>query len=139
MLDGIEFAFHRGFHRAASLMAQDHEERRVQVGARILHAAHNLRRNHVSGDSNDEQLAEIGIENQFGWYARIATAENGRERLLASRQVGKSLLADGWKTGAPLKESVVTLDKPPHCLVGGNDVLLKMTGGHSALVTFFLN
>src|SRR5580704_7674036 len=130
MLDGIELALHRRFHRTASLMAQDHEERRVQVGARILHAAHDLGRNDVSGDSNDEQLAEIGVENQFGWYARIAAAKNGRVRLLPSRQVGESLLADGGETGATLKKSVVTLGEALQGFVGGDGGLMRV-GGHS--------
>ena len=132
---GVQFAIHRCFHRTASLMAQNDEKRRVQVGARILHAAHDLRRNHVSGYSNDKQFAEIGIENQFGWNARIATTENGRVRLLPSRQIGKSLLADGRKTCAALKKSIVTFDKPLQCLISGNDGLLKMIGGHYVLVT----
>ena len=77
--------------------------------------------------------AEVSVENQLRWNARIATPENGRKRLLPSRQVGESLLADGGKTRAASTKSVVTFDKPLHCLIGGNDGLLKMIGGQCVL------
>src|SRR6185436_13835328 len=56
VLDGIQFTAYRCFHRAASFMAQNQEKRRLKVAARILHAAHDLRRNDVSGYTNDEEL-----------------------------------------------------------------------------------
>jgi hypothetical protein len=133
VLDGIQFAAYRCFHCAASFMAQNQEKRRLKVAARILHAAHDLRRNDVSGDANDEQFAEIGIEDQFGRNARIATSDYGRVRSLPARQIGESLFADGGKARFALTKPVVTFDKPLQCLIGGNVGLLKMIGGHYVL------
>ena len=71
-------------------------------------------------------------KNQFGWNARIAAPENGRVRLLPSRQIGESLFADRGKTRASLTKSVVTFDKPLHCLISGNGgpLSLKRIGRH---------
>ena len=129
----------RGFDGTASLVAEHDEKRRVQVGARILHAAHDLRRNHVSGDTNDEELAEIGIEDQFGRNARIAASENGRVGLLPFREIGERLFADGGKARFALTKSGVSFEEPLQCLIGGHDGLLKMMGGHVVLFLESMN
>ena len=45
-------------------------------------------RDDVAGDADDEQVAEPLIEDDLGRHARVGAAEDDRERLLASSQLG---------------------------------------------------
>ena len=104
MLNGVQFAVQCRLYRAASLMAENYKKRSVQVSARILHAAHDLRGNDVARNANDEQFTEIGVKYQFRWNAGITASEYGRVRLLTSGQVRESLLADSGKARSALKK-----------------------------------
>ena len=65
-------------YSAAIRVAEHDEKGSVQMTARILQAARDLRREHISRDADDEQLAEAGIENQLRRYPRItATQDRG--------------------------------------------------------------
>ena len=102
-------------------MAENYKKRGVQVGARILHAAHDLWRNDIARNANDEQFTEIGVKYQFRWDAGIATPEDGGVGLLASGQVREGLLADGGETRSALKKPLITLGNPSRCFIGGDD------------------
>jgi hypothetical protein len=44
-------------------VAEDDEERRLQMAARVLQAPRDFRRYHISRDADDEQLAKAGVED----------------------------------------------------------------------------
>ena len=59
-------------HFSASRHAVLHEhdeQRRAKVHARVLQRARDFRRDHVARETNHEQLAEAGIEDQFRRHA----------------------------------------------------------------------
>ncbi len=66
---------------------------------------------------HDEQLAEAGVEDQFGRDARIAAAENGRVRTLARGETGQDLLLDGGEARLAAYESLVARDQTRQGLV----------------------
>ena len=70
-------------------MPEHHKQRRAQVGACVLEAAGDFRRQNVTGYPNDEEFAEDRVEDQLGWDARVGTTEYCREWLLALGETGK--------------------------------------------------
>jgi hypothetical protein len=59
-------------------VAEDHEQRRAQMDARVLKRPEDFRRDDVAGNAHDEQLAEAGVEHQFG-----GTRESLQPRIVA--------------------------------------------------------
>ena len=47
-------------------------------------ATDDLGRDDVNGHADDEQIAEAGIEDELGRYARVGSPEDGRVRPLDS-------------------------------------------------------
>ena len=97
----------RRLHRAAALVAQHDEQRRVQVHAGVLQRAHDLGRDHVAGHANDEELAEARVEHQLGRHARIAAAEDRGVGLLALGELGEDLLLHGREARLAAHEALV--------------------------------
>src|SRR5271166_1104434 len=110
MLHVVKLALEGSFHGAASLVTQHQEQWRVQMLPRVLQAAHYFRRNHIAGQTQNEQLAEVRVEDQLRGHARIAATENRGVRLLTSGEIGQSLLADGREMRLALPESLVSGD-----------------------------
>src|SRR5215471_3068641 len=96
---------------AASLVTKHDEQRRVQVRAGILETAHDLGGDDVAGDADDEQLAKIGIEDQFRRDARIAAAKNGCEGPLSSCQVSQSFFAYRREARFTAEKAFVAFDE----------------------------
>jgi hypothetical protein len=48
------------------------------MNARILQAAGDFRRQHITGDTHDEELSQSGSEQQLRGNPRIAATENHR-------------------------------------------------------------
>ena len=72
-------------HRAAVAVPQDHHQRHLQFGDRILDAAfhHGPRAaNHVPRDANHEQVAHALIEQNLRRHARVAAGDDRRLRKL---------------------------------------------------------
>jgi hypothetical protein len=99
-------------------VSQNNKQGRVQVCASVLKTAHDFRGDHVSGDANDEELAEVGIEDQFGRDARIAAAEDSGVGALLAGKVGQSLFADGGEVRLSSEKALVASDKFIQRLVG---------------------
>src|SRR5439155_22077583 len=61
-----------------------------QTGAQnidpVLDASQAFIVEHIARYSNDEQISESFIEDDFGWHTRIGTTENDRKRVLTLRQ-----------------------------------------------------
>src|SRR5262245_48433518 len=94
-----------GVDGAAPLVAKDHEQRCLQMAAGVLQTARDLWREHVAGHADDEQLAEPGVEDQFGGHARITAAQDGRKRPLSSGEICQGLTRYGWQVGLTLAEA----------------------------------
>ena len=79
---------------------------------------HHLGRDDIARDTNDEQLAETGVEDQFGRHAGIAASEDGRVRALTLGECGEDLLLHGRKARFAADEAVVAGDQARERLVG---------------------
>src|SRR5262245_44761858 len=105
--------------RSAALVAEDHEQRRLQVRAGVLQRAGDLLAQHVAGDADDEELAQARVEDPFGRHARVAAAEDGRPGLLAPGEVGEGLAAEGGGARLTPEEALVSVDEALQGLLGG--------------------
>jgi hypothetical protein len=65
----LELSVQSGGHRPTPLVPEDHQQRDVQVIPRVLEAAHHVGRDDVTGDADDEQVAEALVEDQLGGHA----------------------------------------------------------------------
>src|SRR5687768_6593656 len=74
-------------------MPQSHHQRRAEPGGRELDAADLRRSDDVSGNPDDEQVAQALVEDDLRGHARVGASENDGERLLARRQLGAPRLA----------------------------------------------
>ena len=63
-------------HGAAAIVTQHHKQPRAQVSAGVLRAAQNIRRHHVPGDPDDEEIAKPLIKQEFGRSRWVAATEN---------------------------------------------------------------
>ena len=108
----MQFAAESRLYRSASLMTQNHKNRRVKVGSSVLQTSHHFARDDISGHSHDEQLAKVRIENQLGRNPGIAAAQNRSIGPLPFRQISKSLFANSGKSGLAPKEPFVPVDQP---------------------------
>src|SRR6058998_520190 len=61
-----------------------------QTGAQnidpVLNASQAFIVEHIARYSNDEQISEAFIKDDFGWHTRIGTTEDDRKRVLTLRQ-----------------------------------------------------
>lgn len=76
----------RRIDRAASVMAEHEDQRRIQHGHRVFHAGDGFGAGKISGDAANEQIAAASVEGIFRRDARIGTAQYGRERILSADQ-----------------------------------------------------
>src|SRR5712691_9970642 len=81
-------------------MAQDEDQPGPETRRTELHASHLRRSDDVAGDANDEEVPQALVEDDLGGNARIRTAENDGERLLAGGQLGASRVS-GQRLGTP--------------------------------------
>src|SRR3954451_7608074 len=85
------FAFRSdGFHcrvdGTATLMAEDDNQASAQNIDPVLDASQAFIVEHIARYSNDEQISETFIKDDFGWHTRIGTTEDDRKRVLTLRQ-----------------------------------------------------
>src|SRR6476646_3821110 len=81
-LDGV----HRRAHRAAAVVAEDHDERDVEHADTELDRAQHAGVDDVAGGADDEQVAQALVEDDLRCDTRVAAAEHQRERLLHGGQ-----------------------------------------------------
>ena len=109
----------RRLHGATAFVTEYDEKRRMQVDAGVLQRPHHLRRDHIAGDADDEQLAETGIEHELGGNAGVAAADDRGVGTLSLGQFGEDLLLHGRKPRPSLNESLVAVGQPGQRLCGG--------------------
>jgi hypothetical protein len=103
---------------AAICVAEDDEERRLQMAARVLQAPRDFRRDHISRDADDEQLTKSGVEDQLGWHPGVAATEDGGVRVLALKEICEDLLLHGGESRRPGDESFIARFEAQQCFVG---------------------
>src|SRR4029453_1291510 len=81
---------HCGVDGTAALMAEHDNQAGAQNLDTVLDASQAFIIEHVACYSNDEQISEAFIENDFGWHTRIGTTEDDRKGMLTRRQFGAS-------------------------------------------------
>jgi hypothetical protein len=85
------FAFRgNGFHcridGTTTLMAEHDNQACAQNIDRVLDASQAFIVEHITGDSDDKEISEAFIKDEFGGHTRIGTTEYDRERVLTLRQ-----------------------------------------------------
>src|SRR5207249_2289160 len=78
--------FHCGVDGTATLMAEHDNQAGAQNIHPVLDASQAFIVEHIARYSNDEQISEAFIKDDFGWHTRIGTTENDRKRVLTLRQ-----------------------------------------------------
>ena len=87
----LEFGGKRRLNRATAFVSEHQEKLRLEVYARVLEACPDLGGNDVPRHTNDEQVAEFRVEDQFRRYARVAAAKDACKRALAFDKVAERL------------------------------------------------
>src|SRR5258705_8885513 len=78
--------FHCGVRGTATLMAEHDNQAGAQNIDPVLDASQAFIVEHIARYSNDEQISEAFIKDDFGWHTRIGTTEDDRKRVLTLRQ-----------------------------------------------------
>jgi hypothetical protein len=78
--------FHSGVDGTATLMAEHDNQAGAQNIDPVLDASQAFIVEHIARYSNDEQISEAFIKDDFGWHTRIGTTEDDRKRVLTLRQ-----------------------------------------------------
>src|ERR1041385_8655713 len=81
---------HCGVDSAATLMTEHDNQAGSQNVDAVLDASQAFVIDHVARYSNDEQISEAFIKDDFGWHTRIRTTEDDRKRVLTFRQLRAS-------------------------------------------------
>src|SRR4029453_8935507 len=79
-------SLHRSVDATATLMAEHDNQACAQNVDRVLDASQAFIVEHIARYSNDEQISETFIKDDFGWHTRIGTTEDDRKRVLTLRQ-----------------------------------------------------
>ena len=114
--------------RTAALVAEHHEQRRAQMQAGVLQRPQDRRPEHVASDADDEQLAETGVENEFGRYPAVAATENRDVRLLPLGQFGQHLLLYRRKTCLPAHKAQIALLEPGQRRISSPEKFISVVG-----------
>src|SRR6266550_2710269 len=78
--------FHCGVDGTATLMAEHDNQAGAQNIDPVLDAPQAFIVEHIARHSNDEQISEAFIKDDFGRHTRIGTTEDDRKRVLTLRQ-----------------------------------------------------
>src|SRR5436309_6094472 len=129
--------FHCGVDGTATLMAEHDNQAGAQNLDAVLDASQAFIVENVACYSNDEQISEAFIKNDFGWHTRIGTTEDDRKRVLTLRQFCASF---GGLLASHSQRNRASIFK-----AGGRYVLsfinrfvrlLQISGGESAIAFF---
>src|SRR4030095_3774841 len=77
---------HCGIDGTATLMTEHDNQAGPQNLHTVLDASQAFIVEHVARYSNDKQISEAFIKDDFGWHPRIGTTEDDRKRMLTLRQ-----------------------------------------------------
>src|SRR5439155_9919203 len=124
--------FHCGVDGTATLMAEHDNQTGAQNIDPVLNASQAFIVEHVARYSNDEQISESFIKDDFGGHTRIGTTEDDRKRVLTLRQFCASfcrLLAShsqGNRAGI-----FIAVDRDVLSVINRLMRMLRLSGGES--------
>src|SRR6266480_1483411 len=128
---------HCGVDRTATLMAQHENQAGTQNIDPVLDASQAFIVEHVSRYSNDEQISEAFIKDDFGWHTRIGTTEDDRKRMLTLRQFcasfGGLLASHSQRNRASI---FIAVDRHALSVINRLVRVLRISGGESAIAFF---
>src|SRR6059036_646626 len=129
--------FHCGVDGTATLMAEHDNQTGAQNIDPVLDASQAFIVEHIASYSNDEQISEAFIKDDFRWHTRIGTTEDDRKRVLTLRQFCASfgsLLA----SHAEGNHASIFIAIGRHVLSFINRFvrMLRISGGESAIAFF---
>src|SRR6266576_3487187 len=129
--------FHCGVDGTATPMAEHDNQAGAQNLDAVLDASQAFIVEHIARYSNDEQIAEPFIKDDFGWHTRIGTTEDDRKRVLTLRQFCASfggLLASHSQGN----HASIFIAVGRHVLSVINRLVrvLRISGGESAIAFF---
>src|SRR5436190_5640539 len=129
--------FHCGVDGTATLMAQHDNKAGAQNLDAVLDASQAFIVENVARYSNDEQISEAFIKNDFGWHTRIGTTEDDRKRVLRFRQFCASL-GGLLASHAEGNHASIFIAVGRHVLSFINRLvrMLRISGGESAIAFF---
>src|SRR5437660_10477632 len=78
--------FHCSVDGTATLMAEHDNQAGAQNIDPVLDAPQAFIVEHIARYSNNEQISEAFIKDDFGWHTRIGTTEDDCKRMLTLRQ-----------------------------------------------------
>src|SRR5262245_62084165 len=73
---------HCSIDGTATLMTEHDNQTRAQDIDTVLDASEALIVEHITRDSNAEQISETLVKDEFGWHTGIGTTEDDRKRVL---------------------------------------------------------
>jgi hypothetical protein len=82
--------FHCGVDGPATLVTEHENQSGSQNLNTVLDASQAFIVEHIARDSDDEEISESFIKDEFRWHPRIGTTEYDRERVLTFRQFSPS-------------------------------------------------
>jgi hypothetical protein len=109
---------------------EHHEQLRPEMRGRVLEAAPDLRGHDVARHTDDEQVAELRVEDQFRRHARVATAEDGRKRALAAGEIGEPLHGLRRQAGLAPQKARVAVHQAREGVVRANRGIVIVMRSH---------
>src|SRR5215211_7351496 len=129
--------FHCCIHGTATLMAEHDNQTGAQNIDPVLDASQAFIVEHIARYSNDEQISEAFIKDDFGWHTRIGTTEDDRKRVLTLREFCASF---GGLLASHSQRNCASIFKAVGCYVLSfiNRLVrvLRISGGESAIAFF---
>nr|WP_278724194.1 hypothetical protein [Corynebacterium accolens] len=107
---------HRGRHRTAGLVAQDHQEVGVQVVERIIQGSQHGGVQDVAGGADDEGIAETDIEDMLDGRTGIRASKDHHAGILALSEPLALINLVEIHDGAVNDTLVSSLEGFPDCL-----------------------
>jgi hypothetical protein len=101
-------------------VAQYDNQSRVESGRGKLDAADLRRSYYVSGNADDEQVAQALIEDEFGRGAGVRAPQDDRERLLAVKELRATRITSKCLPGCARGKSPIAFLKPGEGSFCGN-------------------
>src|SRR5436189_6057747 len=128
---------HCGVDGTATLMAEHDNQTGAQNIDPVLNASQAFIVEHIARYSNDEQISEAFIKDDFGWHTRIGTTEDDRKRVLTLRQFcasfGGLLASHAQGNHASIFIAVLCHVRP---LIARLMRMLRIAGGESSIPFF---
>lgn len=103
--------FQSGRYGTALRMAKDHHQSRAKTRRGELDTAHLGGSNNVSGDPDDEKIAQALVEHYLGGHPRVGATEYRRKRFLRVGKRTAPCLARNMAVGNAGQEAAISISQ----------------------------